>query len=85
MGSPAWYVGMAVAFAAVLAVVICVAAILNLARRISVQARELAVALHATAGNTDILQAIPAVNDQIVTAYAGVNAVRTAVLERKLK
>ena len=83
MGSPAWYIGLIVGFALVLAVVICVANLLNLARRISVQARELSVALNATGNNTDVLQVIPSVNELIVTVYGAIGAVRTNVLERR--
>lgn len=83
MGSSAWYIGLVVGFALVLAVVICVANILNLARRISVQARELSVALNATGTNTDVLQVIPSVNELIVTVYGAIGAVRTNVLERR--
>lgn len=84
MGSSAWYLGMAVGFLLVLAIVICVANILNLARRISVQAREVSVALNTTGNNTDVLQVIPSVNELIVTVYGAIGAVRTNVLERKL-
>jgi|GEM_PF-6477648 len=76
MGHPGWYVGLVIAFVLVWVVVICVATILNLARRISVQAREIAVALNAAGRNTEVLQVIPAVNDQVIRVYAGVGGVR---------
>ncbi|WP_183097965.1 hypothetical protein [Nocardioides pelophilus] len=76
MGHPGWYFGLVIAFVLVSVVVICVATILNLARRISVQVREIAVALSATGRNTDILQVIPAVNEQVVQVYAAVSGVR---------
>jgi len=82
MGSPAWYFGLAVGFSLVLVVVVCVANILNLARRISVQARELSVALNATGNNTDVLHVIPSVNAMIVSVYGSIGAVRTNLLER---
>lgn len=84
MGSTAWYIGLVVGFALVFVVVICVANILNLARRVSVQARELSVALNATGNNTDVLQVIPSVNDLIVSVYGSIGAVRTHILERRL-
>jgi predicted Holliday junction resolvase-like endonuclease len=71
-----WYIGIVIAFVLVWVVVICVATILNLARRISVQAREIALALSATGCNTDVLQVIPAVNEQVANVYAGVGGVR---------
>jgi len=83
MGSSAWYIGLISGFLLVLAVVICVANILNLARRISVQARELSVALNGTSDNTDVLHLIPSVNEMIGTVYGAVGAVRTNVLERR--
>lgn len=83
MGSAPWYAGLTVAFVLVLVVVICVASILNLARRISVQARELSVSLHETAGNTDVLQVIPSVNEMVVTVYGAIGAVRARVFEGK--
>lgn len=83
MGSFAWYLGFFVAFTLILVVVICVAAILDLARRISVQARELSVALNATGRNTDVLQAVPSVNSMIGSVYGVVGKVRTRVLEGK--
>lgn len=83
MGSSGWYIGMIVGFVLVLTVVVCVANILNLARRISVQARELSVALNATGHNTDVLHVIPSVNEMIVTVYGAIRAVRTNVLERR--
>lgn len=80
MGGPVWYIGIVIALALVWVVVICVAVILNLARRISVQARQLAVALNAAAINTDVLQVIPAVNEQVVRVYGGVGGVRAKLL-----
>lgn len=77
MGNPAWYIGLVIGCVLVWVVVILVATILNLARRISVQARELSVVLYATGRNTDVLQAIPDVNRQVVRVYGGVGGVRT--------
>lgn len=81
MGHIAWYLAFFVAFVLILAVVICVASILDLARRISIQARELAVALNATGRNTDVLQAVPGVNTMIGSVYGVVGKIRTRVLE----
>lgn len=81
MGNPGWYIGLFLGLAAVFAVVICVANILNLARRISGQARELALTLSETKSNTDVLHALPGVNKKITDVYGAVGLVRTKVLE----
>lgn len=78
---PGWYIGFIVALAAVFVIVICVATILSIARRIAMQARELALALNVTKKNTDVLHALPGVNKQIVDVYGAVGLVRTKVLE----
>ena len=81
MGHPGWYIGFAIAFVLIWVVVICVATILNLARRISLQAIDIADALQETGENTDILQAVPGVTDQITGVYGAVGAVRSTFLE----
>lgn len=83
MGSPAWYIGLIVGAGVVLTVVVCVSTILSLARRISIQARELSLALSATVDNTEVLHVIPSVNDKIVTVYEAIGALRTDVFERR--
>lgn len=81
MGHPGWYIGLAIAFVLIWIVVICVAQILGLARRVSEQAYEVAEALEAIGDNTDVLRAIPNVNDLITGVYGAVGAVRTTFLE----
>lgn len=83
MGSPAWYVGLIVGAAVVLTVVVCVSTILSLARRISMQAHELSLALGATVDNTEVLHVIPSVNDMIVTVYEAIGTLRTDVFEQR--
>ncbi len=82
MGSSGWYVGFILAFVIVWVVVIIVATILSLARRVSVQAREISVALNAAGNNTDVLRALPAVNHMISSVFGVVRAVRVQVLDR---
>ncbi|KRA27231.1 MULTISPECIES: hypothetical protein [unclassified Nocardioides] len=83
MGSPAWYIGLIVGAGVVLTVVVCVSTILSLARRISMQARELSLALGATVDNTEVLHVIPSVNDMIVTVHEAIGTLRTDVFEKR--
>jgi hypothetical protein len=81
MGGTGWYIGLFIGLAAVFVIVICVANILSLARRISGQARELALTLKQTKENTDVLHALPGVNKMITDVYGAVGLVRSEVLE----
>lgn len=81
LGHPGWYIGLSIAFVCILLVVICVASILMLARKIGAQAYDVAVALENIGDNTDVLRAVPSVNDMITGVYGAVGAVRATFLE----
>ncbi len=82
MGHAGWYIGFVIAFVLIWGVVICVANILNLARRISVQSREISLALNATADNTDAMQLVDTINQGTHSVNTGLERVRAHLYER---
>lgn len=82
MSHTGWYVGYVIAFVLIWGVVICVALVVNLARRIGVQSREISMAIHATGVQTDSMRDVAAINKGTASVVAGLARVRAHLYER---
>lgn len=77
MTHPGWYIGFFIAFPLIEGVVIAVAIVLNLARRIGDQSREISLAIHATGVNTDAMRDVATINQGTQGVNAGLSRVRS--------
>jgi hypothetical protein len=78
---PGWYIGFVIAFVLIQGVVICVAIVLNLARRIGVQSREISMAIHATAVHTGPMRTVATINRGTESVTSGLVRVRARLYE----
>lgn len=77
-----WYIGFVIAFVLIQGVVICVALVLNLARRIGVQSEQISMAIFATGVQTDSMRTVAAINAGTESVVAGLARVRATLYER---
>jgi hypothetical protein len=80
---PGWYIGYVIAFSLIWIVVVCVAIVLNLARRIAAQSREISMAIHSTAVHTDEMRHVASINSGTGSLTAGLAKVRARLYERQ--
>ena len=78
-----WYIGYLIAFVLIQGVVICVAIVLNLARRIGVQSREISMAIFTTGMQTDAMRNVATINKGTESVVAGLARVRARLYERE--
>lgn len=83
MGHLGWYIGYVIAFVLIQGVVICVAIVLNLARRIGVQSREISMAIFTTGVHTDSMRTVAEINKDTASVVTGLARVRARLYERE--
>jgi hypothetical protein len=76
MSHTGWYVGYVIAFVLIQGIVISVSLVLNLARRIGVQSREISMAILSTAVHTDPMQTVATINKGTESVVGGLSRVR---------
>jgi hypothetical protein len=76
MSHTGWYVGYVIAFVLIQGIVICVSIVLNLARRIGVQSREISMAILSTGMQTDPMRTVATINKGTKSVVGGLSRVR---------
>jgi hypothetical protein len=83
MSHTGWYVGYVIAFVLIQGIVICVSIVLNLARRIGVQSREISMVILSTGVQTDPMRTVATINKGTESVVGGLSRVRAHLYGRE--